>query len=116
AGRALDPDNTNVRTMAMQLAWKTGDFDKARAELETMRSEHRADIPTTKVWFELQLGLMALDQGRWEEAEKHYLEANAIVSGWWLVEEHLAEVRVLANNPKPAIATYEALVAETDNP
>jgi tetratricopeptide (TPR) repeat protein len=59
---------------------------------------------------------MALDRGRYGEAEGWYQQADAVYPGWWLVEEHRAEIDALEGRTEQARVRYERVVAATDSP
>ncbi|MFO0633309.1 MAG: hypothetical protein U0168_10695 [Nannocystaceae bacterium] len=69
-----------------------------------------------KAWLHLQLGLSDLSRGRWDDALAHYRDAGAQLSGWWLVDEHIAEVLTLQGKRDEAKAMYLDIIARTDNP
>lgn len=64
----------------------------------------------------LQMGLMDLSRGRYEEALAHYQEADRRFDGWWLVHEHIAEVEVLLGHLDEAERRYRDVVERTNNP
>lgn len=98
-----------------QLAWWEARFDDASAFLDVAEALVVAKDAQTLAWLDLQRGLMALDRGRWEEAERHYLAADAHLSGWYLVGEHLAEVRWLMGRVDEAEAGWRRVLAQTDD-
>jgi len=96
--------------------WKTGDFDGADAlYAETLRS-YTGKSGQTRAWLRLMRGLLDLDRGRHQEAYAHYKNAAAEFSGYWLVEEHIAEIRTLLGETEPAKELYEDLITRTGNP
>lgn len=96
---------------------KLGRFDVADATMAEAAKHYHNKVERWPVaWQHLMLGLMDLDRGRYEEAQAHYLDARKEVLGWWLVDEHLAEIDLLLGMPNKAIRAYEKVVAETGNP
>jgi tetratricopeptide (TPR) repeat protein len=92
---------------------KTGNTAEAEKLLGEALEATRKDSPKQRAWIRLQLGIMATESGRYEEAIARLKAADAEFSGWWLVREHLAEVYALMGNDAEAIPLYEAVVAET---
>ncbi len=72
--------------------------------------------PQSQAFFYLQQGLLDLDRGHYDEALKHYKEADRVFSGWWLIDEHIAEIYRLKGQIDVALEIYERVVAETGNP
>ncbi len=96
--------------------WKTGDFDTAEALFEKAIAAHRGDETEGVAWAHLMLGLMDLDRGRYDEALEHYRTAESFLVGYWLIEEHIAEILTLQGKTDEAVAMYEDIVARTNNP
>lgn len=96
--------------------WKAGQFDEA--EPLYRRALEGYDGPETEpeAWLHLQLGLLDLDRGRYDEALAHYREGEALITGYWLIEEHIAEILTLQGKTEEAKAMYLAIIERTDNP
>lgn len=67
-------------------------------------------------WLELQRGVLDLEAGRHAEALAHYEQAGRAWSGYWLIDEHVAEVLGLLGRTDEAIALYRQIVDRTHNP
>ena len=67
-------------------------------------------------WVELQRGLLDLNRGRYEEAIAHYREAGKAYSGYWLVDEHMAELLGATRRFDAAASLYESVVARAPLP
>jgi tetratricopeptide (TPR) repeat protein len=67
-------------------------------------------------WLELQRGLIDLEYGRYSAALEHYRIADRAYSGYWLIEEHIAEVLHLSGQTEAAIALYREIIERTHNP
>jgi tetratricopeptide (TPR) repeat protein len=65
---------------------------------------------------ELQRGLLDLDRGRYADAAAHYRAADERFSGWWLIEEHLAEALSALGRTNDAERIYRDVVARTGHP
>jgi predicted Zn-dependent protease len=69
-----------------------------------------------RAWIGLQLGIIAMESGRYDEALSRLTAADAEFTGWWLIREHIAEVHTLLHNDSEAVPIYEAIVAQTELP
>ena len=69
-----------------------------------------------RAWLKLQRGLVALDRGRFDEALAMYRLAEDALDGWWLVDEHIAEVHLLNGNIAEAKRIYESVIERTGGP
>ncbi|MEO5730510.1 MAG: hypothetical protein ABI134_32405, partial [Byssovorax sp.] len=96
--------------------WKTGDLEGAARRLDAAASLYHGPSAQMRAFFHLQRGLLSLDQGRWGEALGHYRDADAELSGFWLIEEHIAEIKALQGRTEEALIQYEDLSRRTGNP
>jgi len=96
--------------------WKEGRFEEADALYRRALEEYDGEETEPAAWVHLQLGLMDLDRGRWDEALAHYREGEALIEGYWLIEEHIAEILTLQGKTEDAKAMYLAIVERTGNP
>jgi tetratricopeptide (TPR) repeat protein len=78
----------------------------AQAEDELSAKEMRA-----YAWVRLQRGLLSLRQGRHDEAMTHYRRAERAYSGYWLVDEHIAELLGAQRKFDEALALYRSVIA-----
>lgn len=95
---------------------KTGDPARAEALLAEVLAATLKKDPRRRAWVRLQLGVLAMDRGDLLLALKHLQEADAELPGWWLVQEHIAEVHGRRDNHAEAIAILEELVRSADLP
>jgi tetratricopeptide (TPR) repeat protein len=93
-----------------------GSPGEAAALLEAAEKRYHAGAPTMLAWLKLQRGLVALDRGRFDEALAMYRLASDALDGWWLIDEHIAEVLLLSGKTAEAKQLYENIVARTGNP
>ncbi len=101
---------------AAQYQWKSGDFDGAEKMFaEALTMTRPADLER-RAWLSLMRGLMDLDRGRLDDALTHYQLADRTFGGWYLIEEHIAEIKALKGQHEEARHRYETLVAKTNNP
>ncbi len=96
--------------------WESGNLNAAEATYRKAASMSHAARGSQRALTHMQLGLMDLEAGRLDNAMAHYLDADAAFPGWWLIEEHIAEVLALQGQIAPAMRMYQELVARTHNP
>ena len=89
---------------------------EAAAFLEAAEKRYHGGSPTMRAWLKLQRGLVALDRGRLDEALAMYRLASDALDGWWLVDEHIAEVLLLSGKTAEAKRIYESVIARTGAP
>lgn len=77
---------------------------------------YHAGAPVMLAWLKLQRGLVALDRGRFNEALAMYRLASDALDGWWLIDEHIAEVLWLSGKTQAAKQLYENIIERTGNP
>jgi tetratricopeptide (TPR) repeat protein len=83
----------------------------AQAEDELTAKEMRS-----YAWVEVQRGLIDFDHARYPAALIHYQRANRAYSGYWLVEEHIAEVLDRLGRTAESVALYQKIIGRTHNP
>jgi tetratricopeptide (TPR) repeat protein len=113
--RQLDETLGNLSALA-NYRWGVGEYDEAESLLREAKSMYHGPTAEPLAWYDLQLGLMDLSRGRWEDALAHYRDAEAVLSGWWLVDEHIAEVTLLLGKKDEAKALYADIIERTSNP
>src|SRR5262249_28884206 len=90
AGRR-HPTGDNLARLASFRA-QTGDAEGADRLYAEAEEEITAKEMRSFAWVELQRGLLDLGRGRLSEAAAHYERAGRAYSGYWLVDEHSAEL------------------------
>lgn len=93
-----------------------GHPEEAKALFAEAERRDRSGDSAQRAWLKLRRGHVAFHQGRWDEARATYLAANEVLSGWWLVEEHLAEVEALLGDVERARQRYASMIAHTGLP
>lgn len=93
-----------------------GSPGEAAALLEAAEKRYHAGAPTMLAWLKLQRGLVALERGRLDEALAMYRLASDALDGWWLIDEHIAEVLLLSGRTDEAKRLYESVIERTDSP
>jgi tetratricopeptide (TPR) repeat protein len=96
--------------------WKMGDEAGAEKSYAEAAEELTAKQMRSYSWVELQRGVMDLTRGRHDEARAHYERADRAYSGWWVVEEHRAELLGACGRFEAAAALYEQVAARTLRP
>ena len=67
-------------------------------------------------WVELQRGLLDLEFGDPAAALEHYRRAERGYSGWWLIEEHVAEALARLGRREEAAARYRRVLESQRSP
>lgn len=112
---ALPPTWDTLARLA-HLAAQTGNPARADALYARAQDELTAKEMRSFAWLELQRGIVQWEHGQHARALTHYERANRAYSGWWLVEEHMAEVLEAMGRRREAIRLYRGVVARTRNP
>jgi tetratricopeptide (TPR) repeat protein len=108
-------DVTGLAQLALY-RWKTGDFLAAEDLYHRALARLRSGAGEPLAWLHLQLGLMDLERGRHDEALAHYRDGAAELGGYWLLDEHIAEILTLQGNTDEALAAYADILRRTHNP
>lgn len=111
----MNPSWDNLSRLAYYNA-KTGSPEEAD-ELYAMAGDTvSVKEMRTYAWIELQRGLLDLEFYRYNEALAHYQRADRAFSGYWLIEEHIAEVLALLGHTEEAEKLYRSVVEKAANP
>ena len=95
---------------------KFGDPDLADGLYGQAENEMSAKEMRSFAWVELQRGLLDLNRGRYDDAMAHYQKAEKAYSGYWLVDEHMAELLGATRRFEAAASLYESVVARAPLP
>jgi tetratricopeptide (TPR) repeat protein len=95
---------------------KFGDPDLADGLYGQAQNEMSAKEMRSYAWVELQRGLLDLSRGRYENAMAHYQKAGKAYSGYWLVDEHMAELLGATRRFEAAASLYASVVARAPLP
>lgn len=95
---------------------QAGRPDEAEAAL--VRVEAALPQPTRRARAQIALlrGIVQLDNGRLDAALERFREANRLFPGWWLIEEHIAEVLALTGQAAQAEPILRDVVRRTGHP
>ncbi|MEA2238287.1 MAG: hypothetical protein QOC81_3011 [Thermoanaerobaculia bacterium] len=94
----------------------TGDPAAADRLYVQAEDELTAKEMRSYAWVEVQRGLIDFDHARYTAALTHYQRANRAYSGYWLVEEHMAEVLDRLGRTAESVALYRKIIERTHNP
>lgn len=95
---------------------RMGDVPSAERLYVEAEDELTAKEMRAYAWVELQRGVLDLRHGRHDDAWDHYDRANRAYSGYWLVEEHMAELLGAQGKFGEAVALYEKVIARVPRP
>jgi tetratricopeptide (TPR) repeat protein len=95
---------------------KMGDCARADRLYAQAEDELTAKEMRSFAWLELQRGVLDLAHGRHDEAAAHYARAGRAYSGWWLIDEHVAELTAARGDVADAAALYESVVVRAPRP
>jgi tetratricopeptide (TPR) repeat protein len=95
---------------------KIGDFSSAKKHLQQALNQKPSPDVLHYAWLKLQLGIVAMEVGQYEDALKYLEEGDEAVNGWWLIQEHIAEVYTLLGQDSKAVSIYEEVIKNTGSP
>jgi tetratricopeptide (TPR) repeat protein len=95
---------------------KTGNVVEADRLYVEAEDELTAKEMRSYAWLELQRGKLALEYGRFEFAAAHFKRASRAYSGYWLVDQHVADLLRAEGRLGDAASLYSAVVATNQRP
>ena len=98
------------------LRGKMGDGSGADRLYQEAEDQLTAKEMHAYAWLEVQRGFLDFVGGRHREAQLHYRRADAGYPGYWLVEEHIAELFGAEGQYREGAGILERLVATIDRP
>jgi tetratricopeptide (TPR) repeat protein len=117
AERALSLENTPSGQTALAMMLRSrGQWDAAEVMLDQAAADYHGSAKEPLAWIMLHKGIFDLERGRHQDALAHYQDAARILDGWWLVEEHIAEIMTLEGDLDGAQAMYQDIVGRTGKP
>lgn len=96
--------------------FKMGDIAAAEQLYIEAEDELTAKEMRHYAWVELQRGVLQLRQGCYQEAAAHYDRADRAYSGYWLVDDHKAELLGAEGKFAEAAQLYERVIARAPRP
>jgi tetratricopeptide (TPR) repeat protein len=110
-----DPTWSNLARLAY-LEFKMGDFGAAERLYLEAEDELTAKEMRHYAWVELQRGVMKLRQGQYDKALAYYDRAERAYSGYWLVDDHKAELLGAQERFDEAARLYERVIVQAPRP
>ncbi len=95
---------------------KTGEPERADLLYREAQDELTAKEMRAFAWIEVQRGFLDFARGRYDDADRHYRRAEAAYPGYWLTDEHIAELLAAEGHYAEAIAILERLSAAVLRP
>ncbi len=96
--------------------FKVGRYETAVHWIDEAESRIFGHAPHLRAWLTLQRGIANLEQGQFDNALAQYNKALALFPGYWLVEEHIAEIDAIQGRMQLAESRYRDLIKRTDEP
>lgn len=98
------------------LRGKMGDPAGADGLYQEAEDQLTAKEMRAYAWLEVQRGFLDFARGRYSEARLHYRHADAAYPGYWLVDEHVAELLGAEGKYAAAATIFERIVATVQRP
>ncbi|PYJ14723.1 MAG: hypothetical protein DME96_15185, partial [Verrucomicrobia bacterium] len=95
---------------------KFGDIELADKLYGQAENEISAKEMRSYAWVELERGLLEFNRGRYQKAAAHYDQADKAYSGYWLADEHRAELLEAERKFDQAVALYGRVVGRAPQP
>ncbi len=95
---------------------KMGDPEAADGLYEAAQDELTAKELRSFAWVEVQRGFLDFCRGRLDDTRAHYRRADTAYPGYWLVEEHIAELLAAEGRFTEAAAILERLATAVERP
>jgi tetratricopeptide (TPR) repeat protein len=104
--------------LARLASWEArfGDPERADQLYQRAQDEIPAEDKRTHAWVAVQRGRREFDRGRYDRARVLYEQADRAYSGYWLVEEHIAELLGAERKFDQAVALYLRGLARAPRP
>ncbi len=99
-----------------QLELDLGNVEAAEREFARAETLIIDVSPVPVAWLNVQRGLLGLDTGQFEKAERFYREAVARLPKYPMAVEHLAEIEGLLGKREEAVRRYKQVVEDTNDP
>jgi tetratricopeptide (TPR) repeat protein len=113
----IDEERTwdNLARLA-HLKSRMGEIEAAEQLYLEAEDELTAKEMRSYAWVELQRGLLALKRGLYQAARSNYERAARAYTGYWLVDEHVAELLGAEGKYEEACALYRKVLARVSKP
>jgi tetratricopeptide (TPR) repeat protein len=107
--------SASIAARLANLYFKTGELKRAAKMYDTATEKARPEPAMMRAWIDLQRGIFHLEQGQLDQALVAFEKADATFSGWYLIEEHIAEVLASTGKSQRAEKMYRDIVARVPN-
>ncbi len=94
----------------------TSGYSEAEAIYQKQLASTQSSQFQQRAWLNLQLATVMMKRGQYQLAMGYLLQADKELPGWWLVEEHIAEVSAILGQREKAIEVYKRVIANTGLP
>lgn len=108
-------DASSSIRLALYFAY-IGSYEAAERWLKVASERVSGESLQLRAWIHLQFGILDFEQGELDQARSHYQEGLALLPGYWLIEEHIAEIDALKGHDRQAEDAYRSLVRRTQSP
>ena len=98
------------------LRGKMGDATGADRLYEEAEDQLTAKEMRAYAWLEVQRGFLNFARGQDGEAQLHYRRADTAYPGYWLVDEHVAELLGAGARYDEAVAMYQSIASNGQRP
>jgi tetratricopeptide (TPR) repeat protein len=126
-GRYQVAENGYIEVLQHERSWgalarlahlrgKMGDVTGADRLYEEAEDQLTAKEMRSYAWLEVQRGFLDFARGLHGEARSHYQRAGAVYPGYWLVDEHVAELLGAEARYEEAAAIFERVVSTIPRP
>jgi tetratricopeptide (TPR) repeat protein len=95
---------------------KMGSVASADQLYQEAEDELTAKEMRSYAWLELQRGLLCLTRGLNQDAGAHYKRADLAYTGFWQIQEHIAELMAARGEFGEAVALYESVLERAPRP
>ena len=110
--------NPTWDNLARLAYWESKFGDPGLADSLYGQAQHEISAKEMRsyAWVALERGLLEFNRGRYEKAMAHYAQATNAYSGYWLVDEHIAELLAAQRRFDEAVALYRKVIARVPRP
>jgi len=112
---ATSPSVANAARLA-HYHQQVGEYEQAESWFNTAEQRIKGSSAYQGAWLKLQLGILDLERGRYNDALAHYQDALRQFPDFWLVQEHIAEIDAILGRYAAAEAMYRQLIPSTGSP
>lgn len=112
AAAAAKQDGAGIAIRIGRQLQKTGRPDAAIASFVSAAKMEKGPTPQFLASMLLQIGVVELERGNWDEASKWFAKADAMFPGYWLIEAHRAQMLAVKGDHGAAEKAYLKILAK----